>query len=145
MSTLLFWLYVSKVILFMSGGLACAVYIAAMVNRHAGQWIERFAHNIRSLLQIPPVVLDGALYMAIAFFGALSAGLGSDEAYKYVEPYTLYWVRFISFVSGQTLLALKMFRNTSYATHVEGKKSDTGIWQIQSPPTPGGGSEKKDK
>ena len=66
---------------------------------------------------IPTAYLDGALYCGIAFFGALAAGFGSDEAAKYVAPAMLFWLRTACGVSSATLLALKMFRSTAFADH----------------------------
>ncbi len=42
---------------------------------------------------ITPMYVDGALYVSIAFFGALAALFGSDDAAKYLSPETLFWSR----------------------------------------------------
>jgi hypothetical protein len=70
---------------------------------------------------VPPAFIDGALYVAIAFFGAWAAGLGNDEAAKYVQDETLFWARNSCGSITAALLALKMYRSTAYAEHVREK------------------------
>lgn len=66
---------------------------------------------------IPPVFIDGVLYLLIALFGAFQTFFSSEEAYKYVNPAVLFWLKcvFGSLLAGVS--ALKMFRSTSYADH----------------------------
>ena len=71
---------------------------------------------------VPAVFIDGVLYVAIAFFGAITAALSSDEASKYLSPEVLFWTRTFCSVNGAWILALKMFRSTGYAQHQEDKK-----------------------
>lgn len=78
----------------------------------------------RYFQSVSPVFLDGTLYILIAMFGALTAAFSSDEAAKYLEDETLFWVRTICGTTSATLLALKMFRSTSYAEHQERKEQE---------------------
>ena len=78
----------------------------------------------RKWLDVPPVIIDGALYVGIAFFGALTAGFGTDEAAKYVEPEKLFWIRLVCGPMGASFLALKMFRSTGYAHHQQEKAEE---------------------
>jgi hypothetical protein len=107
------------------------------------KWAGQFMFTLKNLIAFPPVVLDGLLYAFIAFFNALAAGFGSDEAAKYIEPATLFWLRTVCYVFGQTLLALKMFRSTTYADH---RKGDTGGWRVipETPPAQPAQPEKKE-
>lgn len=66
------------------------------------------------------------LYCAIAFFTALSGGMSTDEAAKYISPVVLFWIRTVCTVSGATLLAAKMFLSTSYADYRAKKAGSSG-------------------
>jgi hypothetical protein len=74
---------------------------------------------------VKPMYVDGALYVGIAFFAALSAMFGSDEAAKYIAPETLFWTRGFCSVVAATLLALKMYRSTGFADHLAEQKTAT--------------------
>lgn len=65
--------------------------------------------------------IDGATYVLIALFGALSSTMGSDEAAKWVEPSTLFWIRTGCTIGGASVLAIKLFRSTSFANHLKEK------------------------
>lgn len=66
---------------------------------------------------IPDAYIDGALYFLIAVFGALLAGLTEDDAYKYIEAYTLYFLKMFSKVGLAGATAIKMYRSTGFADH----------------------------
>jgi len=68
--------------------------------------------------------IDGGTYVAIAFFTATSAALGTDEAAKYISAALLFWLRVFSFVMGQSILAFKTFRSTSFAAHMNRQAAD---------------------
>lgn len=78
---------------------------------------------LKTLLSIPPVVIDGVLYSMIALFGAQQAILTGEEAYKYIDPKTLFWLKFWIISLAAFCGAMKMFRSTSYAAHLQ-RKSD---------------------
>jgi hypothetical protein len=71
---------------------------------------------------VSPVFVDGLLYVLIAIVGATSAVLTSDDAAKYISPTLLFWLKSFFQLFGAGLLAMKMFRSTSFAEHVEKKK-----------------------
>lgn len=70
-----------------------------------------------------PIYTDGLIYGGIAFCAFWSTHFSSDEAYKYVVPKDLYWMRGWSGAIAATLLALKLFRSTSYAEHIQNQKA----------------------
>lgn len=81
--------------------------------------------------ETPAVFIDGWLYVLIALFGALTAAFASDEAAKYLKPEALFWLRTMCGVNSAWLLALKMFRSTSYSQHQENKKADENTENIR--------------
>jgi hypothetical protein len=72
---------------------------------------------------IPPAYIDGFLYVSIALFGFLATAFGSDESAKYISPQALFWLRTICGASSAGLLALKMFRSTTFSEHVAKRES----------------------
>lgn len=79
----------------------------------------------RYVSTIPSVVIDGALYVGIAVFGALLAFFSSDDAYKYINPYFLFWAKGTTQALLASTSALKMFRSTSYSDHQTNKQTET--------------------
>lgn len=79
---------------------------------------------------LPPVFVDGCLYIWIAILTALTAILGSDDAAKYISPEVLFWMKAVVNMCNAAAIALKMFRSTQYAEHVAEKKStgNTGFF-----------------
>lgn len=73
------------------------------------------------LVNVPPVFIDGTLYTLVAMFVALQGIFSSEEAYKYVNAYALFWGKSVVSVLAAGLTALKMFRSTSYADHLKVK------------------------
>ena len=67
--------------------------------------------------------IDGLLYVLIAVFGAAAGMFSTDEAAKYIEPATLFWLRGFCAVNSATWLALKMFRSTAFSEHRDAKKA----------------------
>lgn len=72
---------------------------------------------------VTPIQLDGTLYMLIAAFGSIQTFFSSDEAYKYVDPYVLFWIKALTGTLLAVVGALKMFRSTSYAEHMTDAKT----------------------
>jgi hypothetical protein len=83
------------------------------------RWMQNY------FASVTPMYVDGALYVAIAFFGALAALFSSDEAAKYLSPEALFWTRGGCGVVEATVLSLKMYRSTSFADHLASKKTDS--------------------
>jgi len=74
---------------------------------------------------VPPMFIDGALYALIAWFTFNQAYFGGDEAAKYIEPETKFWLNWVIGSSASLFAAIKMFRSTSYSEHLEEIKSGT--------------------
>lgn len=68
-----------------------------------------------------PVVIDGSLYVLVAVFGTMTALLSNDDSAKWIEPRTLFWVKFWVGAASAAALALKMFRSTQYSDSKNGK------------------------
>lgn len=66
-------------------------------------------------MKLKPVHVDGWLYFGIGVFGAMTATFGTDAAYKYMEPYHLFWYKSVSTWCLAGCTALKTFRSTSYS------------------------------
>ncbi len=66
---------------------------------------------------IKPVVIDGFLYIVIAVCGIITAVLTSKEVYEYMNPYFVFYGKFINEIIGGAAAALKMYRSTSYSDH----------------------------
>ncbi len=81
------------------------------------RWIQERASGIK------PVIIDGFLYVVIAMSGSLEVALTSDDAYKYLNPYFIYFAKNINAVILAGITALKMYRSTSYSEHQEEKKA----------------------
>lgn len=71
-----------------------------------------------------PVTIDGVLYVLIAMFGAALAAFGSDEAYKYIAPAVVFWLKTTCNVGLQGCLGLKLYRSTGYAHHLQDKAAN---------------------
>ncbi len=69
------------------------------------------------LYSLPPVFIDGVLYVMIAWFMFNQSYLGGDEAAKWIEPEVKFWINWL-IGSGATIFAsIKMFRSTTFAEH----------------------------
>lgn len=77
--------------------------------------------------QVPPVFLDGLLYMLIAVFGAVQGYLSLDDSAKWVDPQILFWLKGVVIVCLTSVTAIKMFRSTAFAEHQRKKNGDTTI------------------
>jgi len=75
---------------------------------------------------IPPVFLDGSVYVAVQLLTVLSTQFGTDEAAKYIEPETLFWIKIFIGEAAAGFLAIKMFRSTAFAEHQADKKKAEG-------------------
>lgn len=81
-------------------------------------WIQQYCSKVK------PVIIDGALYILIAVFGAIEGIINQDDAYKYWNVNTLYWTKFLVIVALAATGALKMFRSTTYSEHLETKQKE---------------------
>jgi hypothetical protein len=80
----------------------------------------RWAQNY--FISLKPVFIDGTLYVLIAIFQYLQTEFGSDDAEKFLAPMALFYIKLVVGPIAAALLALKMFRSTSFADHKEEKK-----------------------
>ena len=76
--------------------------------------------------------IDAVLYCCMGLFAFMSTYLSSDDAYKYVQPYVLFYAKFFVGCGAAVAGALKMFRSTSFADH---QKSLNGTYD-KPPATP---------
>lgn len=74
---------------------------------------------------IPPVFIDGFVYVMVQMLTVLSTQFGTDEAAKYVSAAPLFWMKIVIGELAAGFLAVKMYRSTSYADHLEAKKGNT--------------------
>ena len=105
---------------------------------------ELVALGVQSLLRhlvmlgkllLSPVYCDGFLWCVLALFAFQQATLSSEEAYKYVHPTVLYWLKFTIGSFAATATALKAFRSTTYGEAQIGKLTGTGLPTAPPPPT----------
>lgn len=75
---------------------------------------------------IRPVHVDGVLYICIAVFGFLQTYFGSDDTYKYINPFVVFWILAVVGTLGAAAGALKMFRSNTYNEHLQEKKEEQG-------------------
>lgn len=59
--------------------------------------------------------IDGALYASAALFVFSQGYFTSDEAYKYINPFVLFWIKYIIGGCSAVCVGLKAYRNTSFA------------------------------
>lgn len=68
---------------------------------------------------IKPVVIDGGLYVIIALCAYAETTLKGDDSYKYMAAWLVWYSKGVFGFIGAGALALKMFRDKSYANHRE--------------------------
>ena len=79
------------------------------------------------------VWIDGTLYVSIASFLFIQGYFTSAEAYKYVSPYFLFWLKFVVGLLGTIAGSMKMFRSTSYSDHLKQQALDNPPGKEQVP------------
>jgi len=77
-----------------------------------------------ALNNLQTVHVDGALYIQIAVYGAILTWITSEEAFKYVNPYLIFYVKGVMGAALAGTGALKMFRSNSYSDSLK-KTVDT--------------------
>lgn len=101
--------------------------IAVSVMMWILAFVLRFRYIANTLNKIKPVYIDGFLYVSLAVIMFYQTELGKDEAYKYFDPYFLYYTKEVLGGLGAGALALKLFRNTAYSDHQQNKKDEAVI------------------
>lgn len=90
----------------------------------------------RYFASIPPVFLDGCLYVMMAVTAVNAAMLASDNAAKFIAPFWLFVGLWINGAIDAALLALKMYRSTSFADHKQEKRETQFFLKSQNNPSP---------
>lgn len=85
-------------------------------------------------MKLTPVQVDGWLYTGMGVFGFLTVTFGSDESYKYVNPYLVFWLKVFFGCGLAGCTALKTFRSTAYADHLKNQNGNSK--PPIAPPTP---------
>jgi hypothetical protein len=88
-------------------------------------YTQKLVGGLCALLTISPATFDGLLWIIIGGCTAGLAALSSDDAYKYVEAHTLWNLKFWMGIANGGAMALKTFRSTVYAKHLEEKGTKT--------------------
>lgn len=85
---------------------------------------------IKTLATIPPVFTDGFLLCLSSFCAAILTYLATEEAYKYVYPVILFWLKVTLGSTSSTISALVAFRSKVYSQHLQQVKADvSGVAQ----------------
>ena len=69
-----------------------------------------------------PAFIDGLLLMVSAFLTAWLTYISTEEAYKYVNPVVLFWIKVGFGSSSSAIQALVAFRNKQFAEYLKGKQ-----------------------
>jgi hypothetical protein len=83
-------------------------------------------------MNIPPVFTDGFLLVLSSFCAAILTYLATEEAYKYVNPTTLFWLKVTLGSCSSSISALVAFRSKVYSQHQQQNEknnpaSNTGV------------------
>ena len=82
----------------------------------------------------PAVVIDGLLYMSAGLFAFLMTQFGNDEAAKWVEPKSLFWLKTWTGAMANASLNLKMFRSNALNDYRNQKKNGNGVTPSETKP-----------
>lgn len=82
--------------------------------------------------RVPPMFIDGLLYLLIGWFTFNQAYFGGDEAAKYIQPETKFWINWLIGSGAVICTSIKMFRSTAFAEH----KQSTGQTNFITKPNP---------
>lgn len=83
---------------------------------------ELMPRIVRTWLSIPPVVIDGFIVFLVAMLTGIALVFTSEEAYKYVNPYVLFWLKLSIGSTTSGLVALQSFRSKVFADYARNKK-----------------------
>jgi hypothetical protein len=80
--------------------------------------------------------LNFILYLGMLATGSLAAFLGTDDAAKYIEPKTLFWITGILGVADQCLTGLKAFTSREFTEWLNrrAEKASAQNGQLAPPP-----------
>lgn len=86
---------------------------------------------IKSLTTIPPVFTDGFLLVLASLCSGVLTYLSAEDAYHYVHPILLFWLKLSLGSTATSISALIAFRSKVYTQHQQQVKADaTGQTQI---------------
>lgn len=68
--------------------------------------------------------IDSVLYVGIGMFTFMQGFLSSDEAYKYIDPYLLFWLKLCVGSLAAGAASLKMYRSTGFAEHQQNRNGN---------------------
>lgn len=91
-------------------------------------WVKYFS-------DVPPVFVDGLLYVIVAVCGAYLTAMGSSDAYKYCDAYFIWYSTLFVGLILQGANALRTFRSKSYSEHVDQKARDKAAQDLQAQTT----------
>lgn len=80
---------------------------------------------LKTLTTIPPVFTDGFLLVLSSFCAAILTYMATEEAYKYVNPILLFWLKVALGSTSSSISALVAFRSKVYTQHQQQVKADT--------------------
>lgn len=85
---------------------------------------------------VPPVFIDGLLYVLLAITAVNATMLGSEKAAEFINPQVHFYALWLNGVVDAGVLALKMFRSTAFSEHREEKKrtGNTAFFGNPNPP-----------
>lgn len=72
---------------------------------------------IFALFNVKPVIIDGALCVIIAMLGFTESSMSNEEAYKYWNPFILYFSKWGVGILSAGFISLNFFRSKSYSDH----------------------------
>ncbi len=72
--------------------------------------------------ELSPVFVDGSIYVTLAIVGSWLGVLSSETARTIIGPPALFWISATLCAFNNGLLALKMFRSTSFSEHQQLKR-----------------------
>lgn len=81
---------------------------------------------------VKPVVVDGMIITLLSGFVFSQMSFSTEECYKYVNAFVLFWVKYGFGLGAAMLTGLKAFRSTEYASHIQEQKNGSPI----APPIP---------
>ncbi len=76
---------------------------------------------------IPPIFIDGSIYVMLAVTSANALMMSSDNAFKYISAEVLFYMTWGNAIVDGALLALKLFRSTAFADHKQQVKDETAF------------------
>jgi hypothetical protein len=70
-----------------------------------------------ALFNVKPVYIDGGIAVIIGILGFCLSEMSAEEAYKYWNPYALYFTKFFLGAISAGFVTLNFFRSKSYTDH----------------------------